>query len=218
MTLSIGAGLQQFILKESAVGKKDPRVDAYIAGAADFARPIMEHLRRLIHCTCPDVEETWKWSFPHFMYKGMFCSMAAFKGHCAFGFWHKTVRDALDEDKSGQGMGQLGKITKMSDLPKDAMLVRYLKHAMKVNESSIKPPSRKRAVPKPLKIPAHMTAALKTNKRALAHFEKMSPSHQREYVEWIAEAKREETVAKRLATMLEWLAQGKSRNWKYEKC
>jgi uncharacterized protein YdeI (YjbR/CyaY-like superfamily) len=198
------------------MGKKDPRVDAYIESAADFAKPILNHLRRLVHKVCPEVEETWKWSFPHFIYKGMFCHMAAFKKHCAFGFWHKSARDTIEDNKSGDAMGQLGKITSLADLPRDAVLTRYLKHAMKLNEAGIKSPI-KRATPKPLKIPDNVKAALQTNPLARANFKKLSPSHQREYVEWIAEAKREETVNKRLTTMLQWLAEGKSRNWKYEK-
>ena len=106
------------------MGQKHPRINAYIDNVADFAKPILKHLRRLIHHTCPQVEETWNWSFPHFMYKGMFCSMAAFKNHCAFGFWHKSMRGFLDENKSADAMGQLGKITSLADLPKDAVLTR----------------------------------------------------------------------------------------------
>ena len=199
------------------MGKKDAWVDAYIARAEDFAKPVLNHLRALVHATCPEIEETRKWAFPHFMYKGMLCSMAAFKNHCAFGFWHKLMRESADSGKSEEAMGQLGKITGLADLPKDAVLIKHIKRAMKLNDEGIKVPVIKRPA-KPVKVPDHVMAALKTHKKALVNFEKMSPSHQREYIEWITEAKREETIAKRLATMLEWLAEGKSRNWKYENC
>ncbi len=198
------------------MGKKDPRIDAYIARSREFARPILNHLRRLVHAVCPEVEETWKWSFPHFMYRGMYCSMAGFKNHCAFTFWHKSMRSLLDEHKSGHAMGQLGKITTLADLPADRVLTRSLKQAMKLNEQGIKPPPRPRKT-RPVKVPAQIKAALATNAAAQKHFAAMSPSQQREYVEWIAEAKRPQTVAARIATMLRWLAEGKSRNWKYER-
>jgi uncharacterized protein YdeI (YjbR/CyaY-like superfamily) len=199
------------------MGKKDAWVDAYIAKSEEFARPVLKHLRALVHATCPQVEETRKWAFPHFMYRGMLCSMASFKHHCAFGFWHKLMRDSADARKSDEAMGQLGKIASLADLPKDAVLVKHIKRAMKLNEDGIKAPIAKKPPPKPVKVPDQVMAALKTNKKASANFEKMSPSHQREYIEWITEARRGETVAKRLASMLEWLAEGKSRNWKYEK-
>lgn len=198
------------------MGKKDSRVDAYISRSADFAKPVLRHLRELVHAACPQVEETMKWQFPHFMYKGMLCSMAAFKGHCAFGFWHRA-KQALDVDKSDEAMGQFGRITGMADLPKDAALTRYINRAVKLNDEGIKSPRAPKSARKKLEIPHSLTKALRQNETALANFQAMSPSHQKEYVEWIAEAKREETVAKRLATTLQWLAEGKSRNWKYER-
>jgi uncharacterized protein YdeI (YjbR/CyaY-like superfamily) len=198
------------------VGKQDPRVDAYIAKSAPFSQPILDHLRRVVHAACPAVEETIKWGFPHFMYKGMLGSMAAFKQHCAFGFWHKGMKAALSGGKPRQAMGQLGRITSLADLPKDAVLKRYIKQAMKLNDAGVKVPVV-RSAPKTVKVPAVVMAALRRNKQALGTFEALSPSHRREYLEWIADAKREETRTKRLATMLEWLAEGKSRNWKYER-
>ena len=150
------------------------------------------------------------------MYRGMFCSMAAFKEHCAFNFWHKSMRQFLDEDKSGQGMGQLGKITQLADLPARPHSDAYLKQAMKLNEEGIKAASTPRKS-KPLKVPANVKAALATSAKAQANFAAMSPSQQREYIEWVTEAKRDETAAKRIATMLQWVAEGKSRNWKYER-
>jgi uncharacterized protein YdeI (YjbR/CyaY-like superfamily) len=198
------------------VGKFDPRVDAYIAKSAAFARPILSHLRRLVHAACPSAEETIKWGFPHFMYQGMLCSMAAFKQHCAFGFWHKSMRAELADGEPTEAMGQLGRITAVADLPKSPILKRHIKQAMKLNEAGIKIPVVRKPV-KPIKVPADVMKALRSNKKALATFGGFSPSHRREYLEWIAEAKRAETRAKRIATMLEWLAEGKSRNWKYER-
>jgi uncharacterized protein YdeI (YjbR/CyaY-like superfamily) len=165
------------------------------------------------------VEETLKWQFPHFMYHGILCSMAAFQQHCAFGFWHKGMRDALAEDKKSAGaMGQMGRITSVDDLPKPAAFKRLIKQAMKLDESGVKAPKpvrvKKAAA---LKIPADLAAALKKNKKVRETFEAFSPSHRKEYIEWITEAKREETRQRRLETTLQWLAEGKSRNWKYEK-
>lgn len=198
----------------------DPRVDAYIAKSAEFAQPILRHLRGLVHRACPDVEETMKWSFPHFGHaEGIICSMAAFKAHCALGFWHQDMRAliAKEGDGSDAAMGQLGRIASLTDLPGDQTMLRYFKHAARLAESG----NRARPVPKPraaLPVPADLAAALRNAPAAAATFGKLSPSHRREYVEWITEAKRDETRLKRLALTLEWLAVGKSRNWKYANC
>jgi uncharacterized protein YdeI (YjbR/CyaY-like superfamily) len=198
---------------------KDPRVDAYIAKAADFAKPILNHLRRLVHQACPEVEETFKWSFPCFMYKGMLSSMAAFKNHCSFGFWKYAL--LLPDNAAGadDGMGQFGRLTSVSDLPKDTVLLGYVKQAMRLNDEGIKVPARAAArKPKPVRVPDYFRVALDKNKAALQTFENFSPSHQREYIEWLTEAKRDETRQKRLTTTLAWLAEGKPRNWKYMNC
>lgn len=196
----------------------DPRVDAYIARAAPFAQPILEHLRAVVHAACPGVEETLKWSSPHFMYKGMLCGMAAFKQHVAFGFWlGKLVTDTGNEESA---MGQFGRIASLADLPPKRTLAALVKKAAALNEAGAKLPTRTRdGKPKPpVEVPDDLAAALARNRKARATFEAFSPSHRREYVEWITEAKREETRAKRLATTLEWLAEGKVRNWKYAAC
>lgn len=199
---------------------RDARVDAYIAQAAPFARPILAHLRDIVHRACPDVEETIKWSSPHFTWNGMLCHMAAFKQHCAFGFW----KGELVVDDAGQrvdaAMGQFGRITALSDLPSATQLAQYIRRAMQLNVDGVKTPTRskpKRA-PDDLAIPDVLAAALKKNTAARTTFEAFSPSHKREYAEWIAEAKTDATRDKRLATTLEWLAEGKSRHWKYAKC
>jgi uncharacterized protein YdeI (YjbR/CyaY-like superfamily) len=204
------------------MAKKDPRVDACIEKAADFAKPVMRHLRKLVHAACPEVEETIKWQFPTFMHKGMLCGMAAFKNHCTFGFWkHELLFGKQDAAANGKddGMGQFGRITSMSDLPKDEVLLRYIKKAARLNDAGVKIPSRARPkVRKPLVVPPYFRAALKKNKKALASFENFSYSHKKEYVEWITEAKTEATRQRRLATSVEWLAEGKARNWKYMNC
>jgi uncharacterized protein YdeI (YjbR/CyaY-like superfamily) len=200
----------------------DPRIDAHIAKAADFAKPVLRHLRELVHEACPDVEETLKWGSPSFVYRGsILCGMMAFKEHCTFGFWHKGMAEVLGKDgaKGDQAWGSLGRLTSLADLPSDKALLRYIRTAARLNESDA--PARQRPVRKAaarLEIPADLAAALKKNKAASATFERFSPSHRKEYVEWITEARRDETRARRLATTLEWLAEGKSRNWKYEKC
>ena len=199
---------------------KDARVDAFIDKAQPFAKPILTHLRKLVHTVCPDVTETIKWNTPIFEYKGMLCGLGAFKQHCAFNmFKFKQMKEAaLFEEKNKEAMGQLGKITSLQDLPPDDVIIAYLKEAMKLNENKGK-------LPKPVKdntnkilyYPEGMQAALEANAKANTTFEKMSYSHKKEYVEWIAEAKTEATRSKRIVTMIEWLEEGKRRNWKHEK-
>ncbi|MEP6769269.1 MAG: YdeI/OmpD-associated family protein [Acidobacteriota bacterium] len=200
----------------------DPRIDAHIAKAAEFARPILRHVRELVHEACPDVEETWKWSFPTFTYRGkILAGMSAFKEHCTFGFWHQGMTEVLEKDgvKEATAMGSFGKIRSLADLPSDSKLKRYIQKAAALNESDAPArPRPGRAPAKALAVPDDLAAGLKKNKAARATFDKMSPSRRKEYVEWIMEAKREETRQKRLATALEWLAEGKPRNWKYENC
>ena len=200
----------------------DPRIDSYIAGSAQFARPILRHLRKLVHETCPDIEETVKWRSPTFLYRGkIMAGMAAFKEHCAFGFWHQGMEAVLGTDgrKVDTAMGSFGRITSLEDLPSDRKMTAYIRKAAALHESGA--PARPRPAKRPaapLAMPPDLAAALRRNKAAAAVFEKFSPSHRKEYIEWITEAKREETRQKRLATTLEWLAEGKTRNWKYENC
>jgi uncharacterized protein YdeI (YjbR/CyaY-like superfamily) len=201
--------------------KQDPRVDAYISGAPDYAKPILTHLRELVHTACPDVEETMKWSRPSFLHHGILCGMSAFKHHCAFGFWlYELVLDMKDKKAAEwDGMGQFGRITSLADLPSDKQLLALIKKAVLLNESGAKRPAALRpAVRKELIVPDYMTAAMKKNKKAQAAFEAFSYSHKKEYVEWITEAKREETRQKRIETMMTWLVEGKSRHWKYANC
>ena len=197
------------------MGTRDKRVDAYIARSADFARPILEHVRDIVHEGCPEVEETIKWGFPNFQYKGMLCNMAAFKEHCTFGFWKASlVLDAADR-RSDEAMGQLGRIARISDLPARKKLVAYVKKAKELNDAGVKVAKRAAKSKPALEPPADLLAALKKNKKALATFEKFSPSRKREYIEWIVEAKTDETRQRRLAQAVEWMAEGKPRNWKY---
>jgi uncharacterized protein YdeI (YjbR/CyaY-like superfamily) len=199
------------------MGKKDPRVDAYIDRSADFARPILKRIRKLVHASCPDVEETMKWQFPHFMHHGILCSMAAFKEHCTFGFWKGSLMKSLKSHaKSEQAMGQYGRMTKLADLPSDKVLLAQVKEAAQLNAEGVKTPKVKKEKA-PLRIPPYFTAALKGNPKAFSTFNDLSPSHKREYIEWITEAKTDGTREKRIETTLQWLAEGKSRNWKYER-
>jgi len=196
---------------------KDPRIDRYISDAAAFAQPILKHLRKLVHSADPEVEETLKWGFPHFQHKGMMCSMAAFKEHCSFGFWKSEL--ILGKNTDDSGMGHFGRITALSDLPSDRTLLGYIKEAVRLNETGTKLPARSQPKQrKPLVVPDYFSAALRRNKKAQETFKNFSYSHQKEYVEWVEEAKREETRAKRLETSLAWLTEGKSRHWKYQNC
>lgn len=199
----------------SATTHRDPRIDAYIATSADFAKPILEHLRGIVHAAFPEVEESIKWSCPHFLYQGkLMCSMAAFKQHCSFHFWHgKDVVGETDKE----GMGQFGKITSIKELPGKKELVAYVRKAVALRETGVKS-TRAAATPKPpLKLPTDFAALLKKHNAARKHYEDFSPSAQREYVDWINEAKTDATRQKRMTTALEWLAEGKHRNWKYMK-
>jgi uncharacterized protein YdeI (YjbR/CyaY-like superfamily) len=194
--------------------KKDPRIDAYIDRSAAFAKPILKHLREVVHAGCPDVEETLKWSMPHFDYKGMMCGMAAFKEHCAFGFWKGTL--ILENNTAEEeAMGHFGRITSLDDLPDAKILIRYVRQAAELNEKGIKAPGRTQPKKKrPLQVPDYLKAALKKNAKAKKTFENLTPSHQREYVEWITEAKRDETRERRVKTAIDWMSRGKVRNWK----
>jgi len=195
------------------VGKRDPRVDAYIARSADFAKPILTRIRDVVHTTCPEVEEDLKWRMPAFMYKGLLCGMAAFKEHATFGFWKGSLVVAND-GRGTDAMGQFGCLTKVSDLPPKKELAGYVKKAMELNDQGIK--VERKTKPRPaLPMPPALTVAFRKNKRAAAAFEHFSPSQKREYAEWIGEAKTDDTRTRRLETALEWIEAGKPRNWKY---
>jgi uncharacterized protein YdeI (YjbR/CyaY-like superfamily) len=194
---------------------RNPRVDAYIAKAPEFAKPILIHLRQLAHEACPGVEETLKWSMPHFSHKGILFGMAAFKQHCAVHFWKGKL--VIEGDLRTEGFGNLGKVTTLSELPNKKILLQYIKKARELNEERVKKPMVKTAKKK-LIVPAYFRAALGRSKKAQATFDNFSYSHRKEYVTWITEAKREETREKRIKTALQWLAQGKSQNWKYLNC
>ena len=200
---------------------KSKQIDAYVAKSADFAKPILNHLRELVHKTCPDAEEKMKWSFPHFDYKNeMLCSMAAFKQHCSFGFWKAALMKdpvLLETAKSEAAMGHLGKITSLKDLPPDKKIIAWIKEAMKLNDERKKVVKTKPVVKEKLAVPDYFTAAVKKNKKAWATFETFAPSAKKDYVEWVTDAKTEETKNKRLAQSIEWMAEGKRRNWKYER-
>jgi uncharacterized protein YdeI (YjbR/CyaY-like superfamily) len=202
----------------------DPRVDRYIEDAPAFAQPILEHIRKLVHKACPEAEETLKWRQPCFLYRNkILCGMSAFKAHCNCGFWDPDIRPVLVNDgvKTHAKVGLLEDITKLSDLPSARDMLRYIREACRIREAKLLNP----ASPKPAKprkpeaeVPRDLAAALAGNRAASQAFHRFSPSHRREYIEWIAEAKRDETRQKRIATALEWLAEGKPRNWKYMNC
>ncbi len=200
------------------MGKTDPRVDLYLDNAADFAQPILGHLRELIHTVCPDVQETIKWGSPHFGYpNGNLCLMAAFKNHASFGFWLGAKMEDPDGilTISGEqtGMGQLGKLRSLSDLPSDEVLTRYLKQAMQLAEQGVRPTPKREQ--QPVRIPDYFQAELRKNETTHQQFQNFSQSCQREYVQWLEEAKTEGTRTKRMDQALEWIAEGKIRNWKY---
>ncbi len=196
-----------------------PETDEYITNANEFAVPILEHLRQMVHEECPDVKEVIKWGFPCFEYKGILCAMTAHKEHCSFSFWKGSIMsdpDGVLEIVGKSGMGHFGKIKSLEDLPDEKIFRKYLREAIELNKKGIKIP-KKKVVRKELQIPDDMMVAIRDNKDALATFEKFSYSHKKEYVEWITEAKTERTRDKRLAQAIEWMSEGKGRNWKYAK-
>lgn len=199
----------------------DTRVDAYIANAAPFAQPVMVHLRELIHELCPDVEETQKWGVPSFEYKGMFCGFAAFKKHFTFRFWKTPlVNDphrVLTEDQTPEGT--LARVTSLEDLPSDKIIKALILDAMRLNDEGIKVPGPERqkgVVKNEIPEPEYVSKALEEAPEALAVWKKFAPSHRKEYLEWITEAKTEATRGKRLLQMIGQLKEGKQRHWKYQ--
>jgi uncharacterized protein YdeI (YjbR/CyaY-like superfamily) len=205
------------------MAKRDSKIDAYIKKAAPFAQPILEHLRELVHKACPEVEESVKWSMPFFDYKGPLCNMAAFKQHAVFGFWKgKLIKDPKNylQDRAIDGenaMGHLGRITSLNDLPPDKVILDFIKQAKKLNDDGVKVASKPKPEQKELETPKDLIALLKSNKEAKATFDNFSYSNKKEYITWITEAKTEATRSKRLETAVEWMAEGKIRNWKYLK-
>jgi len=200
--------------------KYSPKIDAYIEKSQDFAKPVLQYIRETVHEFCPDAEEAMKWSFPNFVYKGkILCAMASFKQHCTFGFWLEKEMKTMNEitrDIEKNSMFSLGKITKIEDLPSKALLKKAIAEAMELTDMGV---TVKKAAPSKVEteVPDYFQEALKKNKDAFAVFEKGSPSFRKEYINWITEAKTETTRNKRMEQSLEWLAEGKSRNWKYEK-
>ena len=199
---------------------KENPIDLYIAKSADFAKPILNHLRELVHAACPDAEEKIKWGFPHFDYKGeMMCSMAAFRQHAVFGFWKAALMKdpvLIERAKSEVAMGHLGRLGSLKDLPADRKITSWIKEAMALNDNGIKLAAKPKSTEKKeLVVPEYFTKALKKNKKAQQTFEAFAYSHKKEYVQWIDEAKTEETKNKRIAQAIEMMEEGKSRNWKY---
>jgi uncharacterized protein YdeI (YjbR/CyaY-like superfamily) len=195
-------------------------VDDYIAAAQPFAKPLLIHIRDLVHRHCPQVEEVRKWSFPNFLYRGkMMCSMAAFKAHVSLSFAHGELV-VPDRSKAGEAMGSFGRVTSLADLPGDADLGAMITKAMTLIEGGTKKPTirRDQSARPEAEVPAALATALAANAKARSAFDAFSPSHRREYCEWIGEARRDETRTKRVTQALEWLAEGKKRNWKYEGC
>jgi hypothetical protein len=200
----------------SSMASRDARIDTYIARAAPFAQRILRHVRKLVHAACPEVQETMKWSMPHFDYHGIMLGMAAFKEHCSIGFWKGELILGKRAGSDG-GMGHFGKITSLKDLPSDKRFIEYVRKAATLNKQGIKKPAdlQPKSVRPELTVPEYFRAALGKNKKAAATFEGFSYTNKKEYVEWLTEAKREQTRSQRLLTAIAWLEEGKVRNWKY---
>lgn len=196
--------------------KKDPRIDAYIANSAEFAKPVLSHIREVVHKAWPEIEETIKWGMPFFQHNGPVCHMAAFKQHCAFGFWNGEAVVGRAQNETGEAMGHFGRVTRITDLGPEKKLIGYIRKAAELNEQGIKkeraPRSKQNAK---LDVPEDLAKALNKSKKARETFDRFSYSQRKEYIEWITSAKRGETRAKRLATAIEWMSEGKPQNWRY---
>jgi len=198
------------------MARRDPRIDAYIEKAQPFARPILKHIRATVLSASPELEETLKWSHPAFMHHGIVCVMAGFKQHVTLGFAKSKLLLDTNGVPADEAWGQFGRITELAELPSKRELVGYVKKAMKLNadgvqvERVVKP---KKAIP----MPAALKAALAKAPKAKAFLATLPPGHQREYLAWVTEAKTDATRDKRIATTIEWLAEGKHRNWKYDR-
>lgn len=197
---------------------QDKRVDAFIASAQPFAKPILRHIRELVHDVCPDVEESIKWGMPAFSYHGTLLIVGSFKEHVAVNFWKGS--SIFRDEKPAQereGMGSLGKIHSLGELPSDRVFSAYLKKAIAYNLEHEKSPLKVQRKRKPdLPVPTYLETALSKNKKARASFDGLTPGRRREYIEWLQEAKTDATRDKRLKQALEWIAEGKGRNWAYE--
>lgn len=199
--------------------KKDKRIDEYIAAAQPFAQPVLKHLRKVIHQAGAELEEAIKWGFPHFDYNGkILCAMAAFKHHCSFNLWLAGHLDKTNKSTGdAAGMGIFGKITSLKDLPPDEEIMELLHKAMALTDAGKTIQRKAPAKNITVAAPEDFLSLLNKNKEASEYFAKFSPSKKKEYIEWVTDAKTETTRAKRMATAVEWIAEGKSRNWKYEK-
>lgn len=198
----------------------DPRITAYIAARADFARPILDHLRARLHAVSPDIEETIKWGMPFFLHRGRpLANMAAFKAHASFGFWDRNGKESGKESGPARdGMGQFGRLTSLADLPDDAALDAAIREALALREAGDQPRRATRPARPEAEVPPELATALAADAVANETFTAFPPSCRREYCEWIAEARRPQTRDKRVAEAIAWLREGKRRNWKYENC
>jgi uncharacterized protein YdeI (YjbR/CyaY-like superfamily) len=200
---------------------KDPAFDRYIEKAHAFAQPILRRARELVHASRDDVEEALKWGHPSFLVGGkIICGMAAFKEHCVFGFWHQSVNEEIRGESAAVRAALLdrGCLTRADQLPSAKIVAKYVQRSIEAYAAS-KPAIKRDTTKKPEpKTPADLVAALKKHKQAAQHWQDFSPSKRREYAEWLESAKKAETRAQRLATALEWIGEGKGRNWKYERC
>jgi len=203
------------------MSKFNPQFDEYIEKSADFAKPIMEYLRQIIHETCPEVEEIIKWGNPHFDYKDdMMCILAGYKNHCSFSLYKAELMSdtkIIESVKAGQKMGYMDKIKSLSDLPAREILVAYIEEAMVLNENGVKKAKPVSEKPKVIEVPDYFSEKLATNPLAKEIFESKSSSFRKDYLVWITDAKTEATRQKRMEQSLEWIAEGKGRFWQYEK-
>jgi len=203
------------------MGQYDERIDAYIAKSADFAKPVLIHIREVMHRASPLITETVKWGMPFFEYKGPIGMMAAFKQHLGFGFWKASrlndPQGLLQGTDAEAAAGSFGRIAGLGDLPSDDALIGFVHQMIALNESGVKEVKKPAAPKTELPMPDDFDKLLHANLAAMDNYEKFSPSKKREYLEWFSEAKSEATRGNRMQQALEWISEGKSRHWKYQR-
>ena len=198
--------------------RRSSEVDRYIRSSAVFARPVLRRLRTFFHRADPRISETIKWGVPHFEYQGILGSMAAFRKHVSVGFWKGGMigDEAGVFESAGNRKMTMLRMRDVADVPSADLMLVYIRRAVALNERGMRIPARKRTAVR-VAIPSFFSNALRANRKASDVFSRLSRSHQREYVDWLTEAKREETRQRRMATAIKWLSEGKPRNWKYMK-
>src|SRR5438270_1264994 len=180
-------------------------VNDSLANAPEGTRPILVRLRRIFRQASPKLEEAIKWGVPCYLFKGPVGGFAAYKQHVSWGLWKSR---ALNDPEGLLGRGvsvMAGKITKVSEIPPAAKIIALIEQVIALNEAGIKSPKP----PEP-ELPADFAAAMKKAGKAARHYAAFTPARKWQYVNWVTQAKRAETRAKRIEIAVERIGEGKT--------